>query len=187
MTFKGFDENDWVVGQLWGKVGPDIYLLDQVRGHWDFVQTVEAVLRFTVAHPLARGKLIEDKANGPAVISMLKRKVGGLIAVDPKKLGGSKLMRALAAQPIIQAGNVYLPDPKEDTLGRTVGWVEDFLHETSAFPTGAHDDMVDACTQALLYLTLKSVSPAALLAVGGPDEEPEPEPDDEPEEDEDDE
>lgn len=181
MTFKGLDENDWVVGQLWGKFGPDLYLLDQVRGHWDFVQTVQHFLMFTTNHPLARGKLIEDKANGPAVISMLKKKVGGLIPMDPKKLGGSKLMRALAAQPVIQAGNVWLPDPEE------IPWVDDFLHEMSAFPTGAHDDMVDACTQALLYLTLKSVSPAALLAVGGPDDEPEPEPDDEPEEDEDDE
>ena len=51
-------------------------------------------------------KLVEDKANGPAVLSSLRREVAGLAAVDPK---GDKVARARAVAPEVEAGNVYLP------------------------------------------------------------------------------
>ncbi len=46
-------------------------------------------------------KLVEDKANGPAVISQLRRRVPGLIAVDPQ---GDKVARARAVAPDVEAG-----------------------------------------------------------------------------------
>ena len=46
--------------------------------------------------------------------------------------------------PLIEAGNVYLPHPDY------APWVGDFIEECAAFPNGAHDDQVDAMTQALL-------------------------------------
>jgi predicted phage terminase large subunit-like protein len=39
---------------------------------------------------------------------------------------------------------VYLPHPSY------APWVTDFIEECAAFPNGAHDDQVDAMTQALL-------------------------------------
>jgi predicted phage terminase large subunit-like protein len=41
-------------------------------------------------------------------------------------------------------GNVYLPHPDY------APWVSDFIEECAAFPNRAHDDQVDAMTQALL-------------------------------------
>lgn len=51
---------------------------------------------------------------------------------------------AAAVSPLIEAGNVYLPHPLY------APWVNDFIEECAAFPNGAHDDQVDAMTQALL-------------------------------------
>jgi len=57
---------------------------------------------------------------------------------------GGKIARAAAVSPLIEAGNVYLPHPSY------AHWVNDFVEECAAFPNGAHDDQVDAMTQALL-------------------------------------
>lgn len=138
MSFKGSDGSDFVVGQVWGRLGANKYLIDQVRGRMDITETINHIQRLTIKYPLARLKLIEDKANGPAVISLLKNSIAGLVAVNPD---GGKVARASAILPDLEAGNIYLP--------KNVGWIDDFIHEASAFPRGAHDDQVDAMTQAI--------------------------------------
>jgi predicted phage terminase large subunit-like protein len=141
MTFKDSDGSDFVVGGVWGRKGADKYLLDQVRGRMDFPTTLAAVKALTAKWPQARAKLVEDKANGPAVIAMLKREIPGLTPVEPQ---GSKMARVAAVSPEIEAGNVYLPDPS------IAPWVNDFIEECAAFPNGKHDDQVDQMSQALL-------------------------------------
>ena len=143
MTFKDSSGTDFVVGQVWGRRQADKYLLDQVRDRMDFPTTVAAVKALTAKWPKAYAKLVEDKANGPAVISTLKREIAGLIAVEPQ---GSKVARVAAVSPQIESGNVYLPEPS------IAPWIGDFVEECSKFPVGAHDDQVDAMSQALLRL-----------------------------------
>jgi len=140
LTFKDTKNSDYVVIQIWGKLGANKYLIDQVRARMDFPTTIAAIEALTRKYPKANAKLIEDKANGPAVISALKAKISGLIAVEPQ---GSKEARACAVSPEIEAGNVWLPDPL------LASWVKDFIEEVVSFPLGRHDDMVDAMAQAL--------------------------------------
>jgi len=141
MTFKDTKTADYVVGQVWGRKGANKYLLDQVRDRMDFPATIQAVRTLSAKWPQAKAKLIEDKANGPAVIATLKKEISGLIPVEPQ---GSKESRAWAVSPEVEAGNVYLPDPS------IAPWVHDFIEECAAFPNGANDDQVDAMTQALM-------------------------------------
>lgn len=143
MTFKDSLSSDYVVGQVWGRKGADRYLLDQVRARLDFPASLAAVRTMAARWPTARAILIEDKANGPAIIATLRREIPGLIPVEPQ---GSKAARVSAVSPQIEAGNVYLPDP---TLA---AWVGDFIEECAAFPNGAHDDQVDAMSQALIRM-----------------------------------
>ncbi|HOO12358.1 MAG TPA: phage terminase large subunit, partial [Bacillota bacterium] len=144
MTFKDSDGSDYVCGQVWGNAGANIYMLpDREYGRFDFPVTLEAFERLTSRNPEATTKLVEDKANGPAVIAMLKNKIGGIIPINPK---GSKIARASAISPLIEAGNVYLPSPS------ICPWINDFIEECASFPNGAHDDQVDAMTQALQRL-----------------------------------
>lgn len=144
MTFKDGIKNDYVVGQVWGKVGADCYLLDQVRGRLDFPATLTAFRALTAKWPQAVRKLVEDKANGPAVIASLRHEIPGITAINPE---GGKVARVNAVAGVIEAGNVYLPDPL------IAPWVAEFVEEATAFPTGTHDDQVDATSQALVRLT----------------------------------
>ena len=140
MTFKDGDDTDFVVGQVWGRAGGRFFLLDQVRGRMDFVATVAAFLALTEKWPRALEKLVEDKANGPAVISSLKSRISGIIPINPD---GSKTARAHAVTPLFEAGNVFIPHPQ------ACGWAADYAAELLQFPAAAHDDQVDATTQAL--------------------------------------
>ncbi len=140
-TFKDTKASDYVVGQVWARKGADKFALDQVRARMDFPATVAAVRTMSAAWPTARLKLVEDKANGPAVIATLKHEIPGIVPVSPQ---GSKEARAAAVSPDIEAGNVYLPHPE------IAPWVDGFIDECAAFPASAHDDMVDGMTQALL-------------------------------------
>lgn len=154
MTFKASKSSDFVVGQVWLKRGPNVYLLDQVRRRMSFTETVEAFLAMVARWPQCAAKLIEAKANGDAVIDVLKAKVSGLIPVTPKE---SKEARASAVSPFQEAGNVFLPSAE------LAPWVEGLMEEAAAFPNGAHDDQVDALTQALQRLLVKSGQGSAFL------------------------
>ena len=140
-AFKDLETSDYVVGQVWGRRGPNFLLLDQIRGKMDFPTTVKAVVHMSQKWTNTLAKLIEDKANGSAVIQVLANRMLGILPVNPE---GGKIARAMAASPLIEAGNVYLPHPQ------FMPWVNDFIEECAEFPNGAHDDQVDAMTQALL-------------------------------------
>ena len=149
MTFKDGAASDFVVGQLWGRKGADLYLLDQMRGRWSFTEScamVEAMTeRCRQKFPRVSPRiLIEDKANGPAIIDTLKHKISGIIPVQPD---GSKTARAHACTALWEAGNVVLPD-------RSIApWIDEFRLELSRFPSGAHDDQVDSATMACRHLS----------------------------------
>ncbi len=152
-AFKGGPGSDYVVGQVWGRKGADCYLLDQIRDRMDFPATVQAIRTLSAKWPDAGAILVEDKANGPAIVATLKREIPGVIAVEPQ---GSKAARLSAVSPRIEAGNVFVPDPT------IAPWVHDFLEEAAAFPTGAHDDQIDAMSQALLRLSVDDDGPRVL-------------------------
>jgi predicted phage terminase large subunit-like protein len=146
-AFKGVSTSDYVVGQVWArshKNPADFYLIDQVRGRMAFTETVSAVRDLSAKWPKATRKLIEDKANGAAVMDVLKKEIPGLIAIEPQ---GGKVVRAHAASPIVESGNVFVP--------QNASWVGDYVEELTAFPNAANDDQVDATTQALIYYTNK--------------------------------
>jgi len=177
-TFKDTKGTDFVVFGVWGRLKADLYLLDQIRARLSFVNTLAGMKAVCIAWPRMSMKLVEDKANGTAVIDTLKREIPGLIPIDPD---GGKITRAHAASPIIEAGNVFLPgvglalerarywrkiaevsgswlDPRyvstrtvrNDALGLDMAeWVHNYIEEHAAFPAGSHDDQVDQTTQVI--------------------------------------
>lgn len=162
LTFKGTEGTDLVVGQVWGRRGADAYLLDQVRGRWDFAETCHRFRALAARWPHALLKLVEDKANGPAVISSLGRIVPGIVPVEPD---GGKEARAAAVSPLVESHNVYLPSPE------LAPWVEALVDEAAGFPTATHDDQVDALTQALNRLILQPLLTGEVFDVDDFDDE----------------
>ena len=92
MTFKENKTSDFVVGQLWGRKGADFYLLDMVRDRMDFVKTLKVFINFANKHKNCNCWLVEDKANGTAIISTLKKYISGIIPITPKKASKRELM-----------------------------------------------------------------------------------------------
>lgn len=149
LAFKDTSKSDYVVGQVWAKIDNNAYLVDQIRDRLDFPATLKAIEKLTKRWPQARTKLIEDKANGPAVIAALRSTGWGLVPVEPE---GGKEARAHAVSPPIESGNVWVPSSKLASFG------DELIEEAAAFPNGTHDDMVDAASQGLkrLFLTRRS-------------------------------
>ena len=144
LAVKDAASSDYVVGQVWGAHGADRFLLDQYRDRVDFVGTKTAMRNLRDRWPQTEVTWIEDKANGPAIISDLKRDLSGLVPSEPR---GSKVTRAYGIQGDLEAGNIWLPEPG------TAGFdVRELVQEAADFPNGAHDDQVDALTQAILNL-----------------------------------
>lgn len=141
MAFKGSDTSDYVVGQVWAKqpITAAYYLVDQVRGKWDFPATIDNFIKFTKKWPHATKKVVESKANGQAVIDTLKKHIEGIVPYSPRD---SKESRLNSIAPLFEAGNIYLPRHKDFT--------NDFVEELTNFPYHKHDDQVDACAQALI-------------------------------------
>jgi predicted phage terminase large subunit-like protein len=137
---------DWSVGQRWVKVDGDRYLVAQSRAQTAFTETTAQIVKWAKPESehgtgkFVKLRLVEKAAVGRAVLDTLKRKAAGFVGVDPR---GSKAQRAIAVTPEIESGNVFLPHPSE------AAWVPELLAELQSFPSGKHDDQVDALTQAL--------------------------------------
>lgn len=164
MAFKDTSSGSYVVGQVWVRWKAHRFLIDQVRDRLSFTDTVRAVQSLTAKYPKAGRHLIEEKANGAAVIDALRAEVPGLVPLNPTD---SKEARLHACTGVIEAGNVWLPDPawnpevhlppdvldhhgidREGAADRR--WVHDYIEELCGFPHYPNDDQVDATTQALL-------------------------------------
>lgn len=150
MAFKDSDQSDFVAGGAVGVAGKRKYLLDVMRARADMVASVAMMRAMHERHPATMFTLVEDKANGPAVISTLQDEIEGLWAVNPE---GGKLARAMAASPQAEAGEWFLPHPTIATWD-----VEGFIKEMGSFPNGAHDDQVDMWSQLALKLRQYRVS-----------------------------
>ncbi len=164
-SFKDTVGADPVSGLCIGRKGGRKYLLDRVNDTMGFSKTKEAIQNAAAKTPFSRkliAVLVEDKANGPAVIDALEAEVSGLLAITPQ---GGKVVRANATQPQHEAGDWFVPSP---TL-RGYEWVTDFVDTFAKFPGVPHDDDIDAWTQGINWFTtregLEPKSPEP--AVGG--------------------
>ncbi len=144
LSFKGAATSDFCALQIWangtGNLASAKFLISQTHKRMDFVETLKTFETICAQWPELGAKLIEDAANGPAIISTLKTRMGGVIAVRPD---GGKEARLSAVTPMIEAGNVYFPHP------HVFPWVNVLIAELLSFPKAAHDDQVDALSMAL--------------------------------------
>lgn len=142
-SFKGNKTSDFVVIQIWGKIGPDHFLIDQVRDKMGFSDTLKALKKIALRFPNCLCWLIEEAANGAAIIDVLKGGLSGVVPVRPRE---SKEARLEAVIPLFESGNVYLPEGAP--------WLAAYERELLSFPKAKNDDQVDATSQ---YLARHSI------------------------------
>lgn len=152
-TFGDTKGSDFVVGQVWLRVGSQAYLLDMVRDRMNFPQMQDAVRKLTAKWPQAQTTFVEAKASGSQIIDSLRLEMpNAFIPVNPTE---SKVARANAVSPFAFIGNIILPTP---ALLPNVG---EMLEELKLFPASSHDDSVDALTQAISQLLLYRIDTGA--------------------------
>jgi predicted phage terminase large subunit-like protein len=139
-TFKGGKNSDYVACQVWGKTKTDFCLIDKIKGKWDFINTVKQIKKLEEKHQTKR-IFIEDKANGPAIINVLKQELIGVKGVNPKD---SKEARLHSVAHFFETGNVI--------FDKNLNEIDTLINELLFFPNAKHDDEVDALTQALMEL-----------------------------------
>ena len=150
-AFKGTEESDFVAMTVWSKLGQSYYLRHCSNKKLDFPQTLRELRTLRALYPEAFTVLVEDKANGSAIISTMRHEMPGIIAVNPK---GGKEARVHAVASVIESGNVFLPEG--------ASWTEEYLDQWAGFPAVPHDDMVDSSTQALSHMLFSSGDPLYL-------------------------
>ena len=143
MAFTKSEGSAKVAGYVMGRSGSGIYIFDLVNEKMTFTESVAAVRTLTGKWPKARAKVIENKANGPAIVDTLSKQVPGMVEFNPK---GSKEERALSVTPYFEAGNIHFPEPD------ACPWVHDLIQDLLMFPKGVYKDDVDALVQGILYL-----------------------------------
>ena len=137
-AFKTKAVNDFSVFSVGGVTeSGDIYLLKVFRQKLEFLDLKRKAISVNSIYrgQGLRGMWIEDNASGQSLIQELRSDSG--IAVIPWKPGSQdKVLRATSITPIIEAGRVFIPEEAD--------WLDDWLAETSAFPSVKHDDQVDS-------------------------------------------
>lgn len=93
--------------------------------------------------------LIEDKSAGISLIQDLQRAHLPVRAYNPGR--ADKLQRLNIVSNVIARGRVWIPE-SDHRKGYVKDWAEGFVSQICSFPETTHDDLVDACTQALRYL-----------------------------------
>ena len=136
--------NDPWAGEVLGKRGAEIFLLDETHGVQTPVGGEAAILDLRKRYPQSSVVLIEDTSGGSAVIASLRSK-SSTSSIIPMSAQGSKRVRSITATRTAQAGNFYLPHPA------IAPWVNDWIEEFSVFDHGRHDDRVDAISHAVNY------------------------------------
>jgi predicted phage terminase large subunit-like protein len=140
-SFKDLNTSDYVAILVVGVSGRKRFVLNVVNAHLDAAATETEIRRQREMHSPISGVLIEDKANGSAVIQRLRLNVPGIVEIEPQ---GGKAARMQAASPEWQAGDWY--------VCRNAAWCEPFLGQLLMFPAGRHDDMADAMSQSAIWL-----------------------------------
>jgi predicted phage terminase large subunit-like protein len=144
-TFSDSKKSDYVAGGVWGIAGANRYLLHIVRDQMAFTKTVAEMVKVADRFRDCTKIIVEAKANGPAIIDTLSGKIMGIIPFIPTS---SKEARATAVAPLIEAGNIWLPDPLYYPEYKDL--VDIFVTEWASFPNGKTDDLVDMTSQFLL-------------------------------------
>lgn len=155
-AFKSTETSDFVAIGVWVLVGRNTYLWKLVNKRMAFVETLDKIRAIYKEIPTINEFVIEDKANGSAIIDVFKYDVHvpPVVAVTP--LGG-KLARAQATSSYVCSKSCFIPnDFTEDEAkdvqqsGKdTLSAREKFINQHASFPYGTNDDMVDMQTQGL--------------------------------------
>ncbi len=145
---KANTDPDWTAGAKVGRNPQGNFFISDMRHARVTPQSVEALITQT-AQLDGKNTWIymeqEPGASGKTLVDYYGRKVLQGYTFYPDKVTGDKSSRANPVSSQAEAGNVYIVKG---------AWINDYLDEAESFPTGAHDDQVDAVSGAFTQLVI---------------------------------
>jgi predicted phage terminase large subunit-like protein len=145
-AFEKTQRADYSAGTTWGifaceedNFAPNIILLNTYKKRVEFPDLKRDVMReYNEYEP--DSLIVEKKASGAPLIYDLRAMGIPVQEYTPGK-GQDKIARLNSVSDIIASGKVWVPQTR---------WAEELVDEVAAFPSGEHDDLVDATTLALM-------------------------------------
>ena len=137
---KDTPHSDWSVCTTWLIDNGDYYLIDLVRGRYDYPRLREVAIALAEQYK-PDFVLIEDSSTGTALIPDLKQLKGLSLGVTAVPVERDKVGRLYVQEIKFATGRVHFP--------RKAPFLGVLEAELLAFPRGKHDDQVDSITQAL--------------------------------------
>jgi len=145
-AFEKTQRADYSAGTTWGifnceedNFAPNIILLNTYKKRVEFPELKRDVLHeYNQYEP--DSLIVEKKASGAPLIYDLRAMGIPVQEFTPGK-GQDKIARLNSVSDIIASGKVWVPQTR---------WAEELVDEVAAFPSGEHDDLVDATTLALM-------------------------------------
>ncbi len=153
-AYKATSAADFSAAIVLGATKQAIYVLDVLRGKWEFPELrrrVENLAAQWAPHQI----FVEDKASGTSLVQAFKQ--DSRLPVMPVKVTEDKVTRAHAVSGDVEAGLVKLP--------RAARWLRDFVEELSSFPHAPHDDQVDALVMGLAQLRLRPSTSWSMFSI----------------------
>jgi len=148
-TFEANPNSDRVSLQLWFWLPStdSFYLMWAQFDQLSFTKTIELVRKASFDFDFVGDKLVEKKANGPAIVNTLEQEISGFVLCNPL---GSKNARCVATTPAFAAKRVLVKADQD--------WTSQVVEEWCRFPRHKFDDNVDSMTQAIGYFMRNDVS-----------------------------
>ena len=140
-TLMDKQSSDNVSIGVWGRRGLDWWRLDEINEKLDFRSSKDAIRIMYQKWPTVAFVLVENKANGPALISDLRDEIPVLVPFSTKM--DSKIVRVLNIQAFVQNKHLWLPIDAP--------WREAYIKELTGFPRRSRDDRVDETSQLLIH------------------------------------
>lgn len=138
-SFKDGTKNDFNAITRWRLHNDIFYCVDCLNFRAGFLELLQTLRNFAKSSDTAI--IIEDKANGSAVIDVLQREFANVLPYSP---AASKRARLELVAPLFNAKRVYFYE--------RIAILPEIERQLLLFPAADHDDIVDSVTQALLYL-----------------------------------
>ena len=141
---KDKKESDFLGSVVAYRVGSKLYIIKCKEAHMEFTKSVAYCENLDALY-LGLIQIIEDKANGPAIMQAMEDKIAGLQAYNPGT--NSKAQRLENATLYMEAKNViFVMDEWNEMTGKyqLSAELQNLIDRLLLFPLVAHDDIVDA-------------------------------------------